>query len=447
MSVADYRVIGVPPDLTEGQFVAILRAAGSPAAEAGQAVYRACVARRVSPVFLLAVFRHESGMGLAGWATTTRSWGNTRPPSYGAPEIGAYQQDTRAYTPRPGPYSARSLCAYADWAAGGISTVARLVEHPAYRGLTTVREIVPVWAPASDGNIPAAYIAAVLGAVKEWTGGGSMGSVPRPRMTSTPSPNRGGYGTPHRPRAIVAHITAGTDSLGWLTSPASNASSNYLITSAGAILELVPPTESAWANGQVAAPDTSNPFVAAVLAEGVNFNTRTISIEVERRAGEPYTAAQREAFVALAAWLCQEFAITPDAAHILPHRQIDGRNRANCPGAVNEAWLVGARREIAALVGGGTVTAPPSPPQPDPVSAALLSWYRGLPQALQGDLSNDRFYEADVTFDSIYPAIVGPQRAVVGEYVACWMDVDGTIRPIFPRDRVRLEDEGRMVRR
>ena len=138
----------------------------SPARQDAGIVYDYAVSRGVDALFLLSIFRHESSFGTAGWATKTRSWGNTRPPSFGAREIGAHQQDSGTFTAHPGPYQPRSLCAYGNWGKGGMSTVARLVEH-VYRDRTRIGEVFDhpsgqVWAPAGDQNSPTGYLNAVL---------------------------------------------------------------------------------------------------------------------------------------------------------------------------------------------------------------------------------------------------------------------------------------------
>jgi hypothetical protein len=196
--------------------------------------------------------------------------------------------------------------------------------------------------------------------------------VGKPAMTLRPSPNKGGYSSPHRPEAICWHVTVGSaqSSLGWLTNPQSNASSNYLIARTGTIYELVPPTESAWANGAVNKPDMGNPVIAGWINAPANPNTRSVSVEHERTRSannQPggFTEAQHRATVRLAAWLCQEFAIPADRTHVIRHAQLDSVNRQYCPGLAEDemqAWI----GEIAALVGGGT----PAGGQTVPVPAA-----------------------------------------------------------------------------
>lgn len=210
------------------------------------------------------------------------------------------------------------------------------------------------------------------------TQGGTM--PPKPPMQLLPSPNRG-YNNGHTRRvdALLWHITAGTDSRGWLTDPASNASANYLVRRDGIIYELVPHTESAWANGQVNKPNRNHPLIAKWLTEikngtVVNFNQRVNSIEFEgfssKGQGGSLTAAQIASGIALSAWLCGEDNIAPDRLHIFGHNQIDSVDRPNCPGFSEAEWNGWVGR-VAALVN-------PPPPAPsgmmEPVVTERTVW-------------------------------------------------------------------------
>lgn len=190
-------------------------------------------------------------------------------------------------------------------------------------------------------------------------------TVAKPPVISQPSPNFGGYQHPHEARCIFWHITEGVNSLGWLRSPASQASANYLIARSGVIYELVPPTESAWANGKANRPDRTNPVIDRALTEGRNLNTISISVEHEgftsRNMGGSLTDAQVDATVNLAAWLCQRFGIAPDQAHILGHYEIDAVDRPYCPGFSAVEWQTWVGR-VAALVAGDTAPPPAADP-------------------------------------------------------------------------------------
>jgi N-acetyl-anhydromuramyl-L-alanine amidase AmpD len=345
MTLTDYTVKGVRPDMPLGDFIAVLRGAGSPVGD-GDAlrVYAYATARGLSPAYLLAMFHHESTYGRFGSAATTHSWGNTRPPSFGAPQTGV---------------SDRHFSIYANWVDGGVSTVARHFDHAPYFGKDTVRAIIPIWAPSTDGNNTERYIEAVLADIERWTGGTTV-AVPKPAVdTGHPSPNRGYPTGTHRVDAVIWHITQGTNSLGWLTNPSSGASSNYLIARDGTIYELVPPTESAWANGRVCKPDVDHdqPLITQWLGEGVNFNQRTVSVEHEGwtsyGAGGSLTAAQVDATVRLTAWLCSRFGLPPDGQHIFGHYEIDSCDRPNCPGFSTREWATW-RGQVAAILRGDT---------------------------------------------------------------------------------------------
>lgn len=160
MTLADYKVVGVAPDLTETQFIAILKAANSPALPAAHAVYAYCVKRGCSPAALLAMFLHESTFGKSGTAFITHSWGNTRLPVHGG--VTPVRMTTAAEA-RSGTFPV-----FRDWIDGGIATVARWLDYAPYAGKTTVKEIIPTWAPNSDGNDSAAYSAGVLASIAGW---------------------------------------------------------------------------------------------------------------------------------------------------------------------------------------------------------------------------------------------------------------------------------------
>jgi hypothetical protein len=190
--LTDYRVKGVPPDMSEEAFLRVLRDAGSPvSAGEARAIYSYCLARQLSPAFLLAMFKKESTFGKFGSAAVTHSLGNTRPPSFGVPDIGVTD---------------RFFSKYANWADGGVSTVARLFDHPAYQGKDTIEAIIPTWAPSSENNT-ALYIAQVVQDFERWVPQEQPSmSVPIREATNWQGPNRPGI--PMTPLAICIHETA-----------------------------------------------------------------------------------------------------------------------------------------------------------------------------------------------------------------------------------------------
>jgi hypothetical protein len=122
----------------------------SPAAGTGQALYDDGVKYGIDPVFALAFFMHESSFGTAGIARVTHSLGNIRcTPGY-----------PRCY---------QGFRLYNTWQDGYVDWY-RLIRdlYVNQWGLTTVDQIIPVYAPSSDGNDVTGYIDAVKHAVTTW---------------------------------------------------------------------------------------------------------------------------------------------------------------------------------------------------------------------------------------------------------------------------------------
>lgn len=349
--IADYPIIG-PPDLTREQFRKILRDGNSPALAEADSMYLALTNADVRPAVLLAFFWVESRFGTVGVAKDfdTKNPGNVRSSER------ATATRTIVQTPR-GPFAK-----YPTWADGTADWAARMV-GPKYAGagLATVRRVLPKYAPSADSNDPDAYARTVLSLIDDWTKGAPPVSVQKPPMVKNPSPNHG-YPGDYRPEAVTWHITAGTgaSALSWLTSPASNASANYVITEDGVIHELVNPEAgqqgAAWANGDVQQPNLGNPLIASWVKAAINPNRRCVSIEhagqTSAGKGGSLTTAQVEATIRLTAWLCQRFGIAPDRQHIMPHAWINSVTRPNCPGFSEAEWAAWVGR-IAALVRGG----------------------------------------------------------------------------------------------
>jgi hypothetical protein len=140
------------PTLTADFVDRVLAAAHSPAQGTGQALYDLSRQYGIDDAYALAFFEHESQFGTTGMARATHSLGNIRC-STGYQCINGYR-------------------AYRSWEAGEQDWY-RLI-HTLYINtwhLTTVEQIIPVYAPASDGNDVAGYIAAIEQAVGYWQRG------------------------------------------------------------------------------------------------------------------------------------------------------------------------------------------------------------------------------------------------------------------------------------
>jgi hypothetical protein len=183
------------------------------------------------------------------------------------------------------------------------------------------------------------------------------------------SPNCGGYAAARKVEAFAVHCTDGTNSLGWLTSPASQASANYLVRKDGYIYELVPPNISPWTNGDVQRPDLGNPLIAAWVKAGTNPNTRTLTCEMECKstywAPGALTDKQEESLVALIAWGLDSHGLPVNDTRVIRHSQINDVTRHNCPG-FSPAEFASYIARAAALVSGGhpQPTPPPGPTPP-----------------------------------------------------------------------------------
>jgi hypothetical protein len=148
------------PTITAAFIDRVLIAYGSPAAGTGQVLYDDGVASGIDPVYALAFFLHEDSFGTTGIGAANHSLGNIRCSAGYVCQYGFR-------------YYATWDEAYRDWyhlilygyVKGQVTDA--IVGHPC----STVAQIVPVYAPSSDGNDEAAYIAAVEHAVATWRAG------------------------------------------------------------------------------------------------------------------------------------------------------------------------------------------------------------------------------------------------------------------------------------
>lgn len=150
-----YSVLG-SPTITADFINQVLASYGSPAAGTGQAMYDLGVKYGIDPVYALAFFMHESLFGTTGVARTTLSLGNlrcipTRPCAF--QDIGGFAQ----------------MYSWVD----GYEQFYKLIRnlYVAQWGLVTVDQIIPTYAPSSDHNDVAAYIASLKHEVDTWRAG------------------------------------------------------------------------------------------------------------------------------------------------------------------------------------------------------------------------------------------------------------------------------------
>jgi hypothetical protein len=149
-----------PPTISATFIDRVLAAYGSPAAGTGQALYDGGVQYGIDPVYALAFFLHEDSFGKTGIGAANHSLGNIRCSAGYSCQYGFR-------------YYATWQDAYQDWYGLILNGYVRgqvtdsIVGHPC----STVDEIVPVYAPSSDHNDVAGYIAAIKHAVETWRHG------------------------------------------------------------------------------------------------------------------------------------------------------------------------------------------------------------------------------------------------------------------------------------
>ncbi len=148
-SVTDNWDVRRTPSMDAAAIRQVLQRYNSPAVGAADAMYALGLEYGIDPAFCLAFFISESTAGTAGVARTTKSVGNIRTTA-GYVDYQGYRK-------------------YESWEQG-IEDWYRLIRdlYIADWSLTTVDQIIPVYAPSSDGNSPDHYIATVKKLVTSW---------------------------------------------------------------------------------------------------------------------------------------------------------------------------------------------------------------------------------------------------------------------------------------
>lgn len=153
---------------------------------------------------------------------------------------------------------------------------------------------------------------------------------------------------PQPVKAICLHGTAGPAgaALGWLrnpqtANPGKAVSANFLVDRAGAIYRLVNPElgRKAWANGIVENFDTSLAWLTAAVADKVNPNRLTYSVEHEAsdeqmRWHKSMTDDQFTSSIELSAYLLKLAGLKANHETLVGHCQISARQKATCPGVI-----------------------------------------------------------------------------------------------------------------
>jgi len=145
-----YRVTGAPT--ISAHFIdEVLAFYHSPAVGLGKVLYADGIQYGIDPIYALAFFQHESQFGRLGVARVTLSLGNLRC-------MPAYPCDN-------------GYARFASWQQSALAWYRLIRTAYVARGLVTLSQIIPVYAPSVDGNNVAAYMAAVEHDVDTWREG------------------------------------------------------------------------------------------------------------------------------------------------------------------------------------------------------------------------------------------------------------------------------------
>ena len=150
-----YSVLG-KPTITADFINKVLASYNSPAAGLGKAMYDLGVKYGIDPVYALAFFMHESQFGTTGEARTTLSLGNLR-----------------CISSRPCIDQNRGGYAQMYNWVDGFEQWYKLIRnlYVAQWGRVTIEQIIPKYAPSSDNNNEAGYIAALKHTIDTWHAG------------------------------------------------------------------------------------------------------------------------------------------------------------------------------------------------------------------------------------------------------------------------------------
>lgn len=147
----DLTVIGGNPMITLAQFIGSLQRHNAPLSVIEmERVYRLAMWLQVEPAFLIALWKHEGGSPL-GSSELQRQ-------TFNPLNIKAPATEWRKIVQSNG----SMFYWYESFQIGLMQAVLHLKVQYGAQGLTTVREILPVFAPSSDGNNVEAYIRSVL---------------------------------------------------------------------------------------------------------------------------------------------------------------------------------------------------------------------------------------------------------------------------------------------
>ncbi|MDP9352509.1 MAG: hypothetical protein M3P51_13360 [Chloroflexota bacterium] len=148
-------LIFAPPSINYPGFKDVLRRYESPLAvhDAAPRLYGACIAAGLDPAVALAFAIKEHSLRWLGVAEKTLGWGNV--------------VCTERWTNQGGRCIGR-FAAYDTYEQGLVEWLGVMQRVYRDRGLLSISQAVPIYAPTSDGNDPDAYVEQVNGWIEAW---------------------------------------------------------------------------------------------------------------------------------------------------------------------------------------------------------------------------------------------------------------------------------------
>lgn len=304
--------------ITPERFASVLEAAHSPCAGDAFTLYYLIESYKINPAGALAFFWHESKCGTEGFARETLSWGNMKnPEGRQVGWVGAFAR-------------------YPSWRMGLDDWCDHIVKYYAKRGLTTVEKIIPVYAPSSDKNVPAAYINDVRAKVAQWQEIPPMAPAYMPNIITIKADYSNERTEPIQ--LIVAHGTAGRDSTNELQHGGGRkVSIHVLIKKSGQIIRMVEDDRAAnhagfgtiSLHGTTYSPDKGHSSINAI----------SLGFELEnlQDGKDPYPDAQLLAM----GWQISDWRTKHGPIPLVRHADVDPSRRAdtvNLSVAQIEGW-------------------------------------------------------------------------------------------------------------
>ncbi len=147
----DCTVIGTTPKTTLVQFIGSLKRHKAPLSVIEmERVYTVCLWLDIEPAFFIALWKRESGSPLGGSVLQQHS--------HQPLNIKAASTEWRKTIP----YNGEQWHWSESFQLGSFTSLVHLKNHYGAAGLCSVRQIIPIFAPARNGNDVAGYIASIL---------------------------------------------------------------------------------------------------------------------------------------------------------------------------------------------------------------------------------------------------------------------------------------------